>query len=506
MKPFLRRYFWLACGMLLVACSRSDPEVKPIALAESAQVRVVGQAQGITPFIAEVTLVLEHFTDLKSISYSIAPKAGTFSKPVSVTFDKTWLVGPGRYDSARKRFSFPVFGLYADYPNAVTLTATFSDGSSHTQRLDIPTARYAGQAAEYGAPNILKARSANSAPGFDFVMIKNGMSTPVVIDTDGNLRWVGSGIADSFASTFGGDAFVVGSYNSPDLYRLELNSAFTTARLSDPTFTNFHHGISFGKTGFLVELDVLDNGVRKIESALAEVSASGRVLKQWDMGAILRRTMQAGGDSSASFVRDDVDWFHMNSAIYSAADDSLLVSSRENFVVKLDYETGAIKWILGDRTKYWYAGFPSLRALALNLTSGNAPIGQHSLSITADGTLLLFNNGLGSLNNPPGTSPGASRLFSFPSRYAIDEQARTAREVWQFQADPAIYSEICSSVYEGSAGKYLVAYSVADRLTHARLVGVDAAGTVAFDFEYPTTLCYAAFMAEPVRFESLTIK
>jgi Arylsulfotransferase (ASST). len=29
----------------------------------------------------------------------------------------------------------------------------------------------------------------------------------------------------------------------------------------------------------------------------------------------------------------------------------VIVSSRENFVIAIDYETGAIKWILGDPTK-----------------------------------------------------------------------------------------------------------------------------------------------------------
>jgi arylsulfate sulfotransferase len=506
MKTFLRQYFWLAC-MFLVACGRGNADGdKPVNLAEAAQLGVVGQVQGSTPFIGEVTLVLEHFADLTSISYSIAPKAGTFSKPVAATFDKAWLGRQGRYDSVGKRFSFPVFGLYADHANAVTLKATFNDGSTHTERLDIRTARYAGPAAVYGAPTVLKARSAGSAPGVDFVLIKNGLGPPAVIDTDGNLRWAGSGIANSFSSIFAGDAFLVGSGTTPDLYRFDLNGTVTIARLSDPKVTNFHHDVAMGKTGYLVELDVLDNGVPNISTVMAEVNSAGQVMKQWDLAAIFRGTMQAGGDNPANFVRDGTDWFHMNSAIYSAADNSLLVSSRENFVVKLDYETGNIRWILGDPTKYWYVSYPSLRALALNLTSGSAPIGQHALSITADGALLLFNNGLASLNNPPGTAPGANRLFSFPSRYAIDEQARTAREVWRFQREPALYSDICSSAYEVTAGKYLVAYAVADGRTHARLTGVDAAGMVAFDFDYPTTLCDTVFVAQPIDFAALLLK
>ena len=45
-----------------------------------------------------------------------------------------------------------------------------------------------------------------------------------------------------------------------------------------------------------------------------------------------------------------------------------MVSSRENFVMKLDYHTGNIIWILWDPSKYWYT-FPSLRAKALTLAA-----------------------------------------------------------------------------------------------------------------------------------------
>ena len=78
------------------------------------------------------------------------------------------------------------------------------------------------------------------------------------------------------------------------------------------------------------------------------------------------------------FVRPGVDWFHNNSAIYDPSDDSIIVSSRENFVIKLDHKTGQIIWIFGDPTKYWYT-FPSLRAKALTLAPGGLyPIGQHA--------------------------------------------------------------------------------------------------------------------------------
>jgi hypothetical protein len=150
------------------------------------------------------------------------------------------------------------------------------------------------------------------------------------------------------------------------------------------------------------------------------------------MGDIFSAYMSGAGDDPALFVRPGIDWFHMNAAVYDVRDDSIIVSSREDFLVKIDYRTGAIKWILGDPTKYWYT-FPSLRAKALTLDPGGFyPVGQHAPSITSDGLLMVFNNGLFSANQPVGQPRGENRTFSVVSAYAIDDANRTAREAWRF--------------------------------------------------------------------------
>jgi hypothetical protein len=208
------------------------------------------------------------------------------------------------------------------------------------------------------------------------MMVQNGIVSPAVLDTDGNLRWVAAGPGNSMSSLFDGDGFFVGSATTAELFRLEFNGAYGARPLASTRYTNFHHDLTPGKTGLLAELDGVEGGIPKVESILAEISRTGEVIKEWDMAAIFRAAMQAGGDGPSNFVRDGIDWFHMNSAIYVAADDSLLISSRENFVVKIDYATGRIKWLLGDTTKYWYVDYPSLRALALELKSGKPPIGQ----------------------------------------------------------------------------------------------------------------------------------
>ena len=504
MKIALRNVLPLLLCLLLAACSKSDDE--PENQAEAAQLRVAGQAPGRTPFVANLDLALDQMTHLTSISYTIAAKPGTLSKPMAATYSRAWIERTGAWNPAAKRLTLPVFGLYAGYANQLRLTAVYEDKSSDEEQVTVVAPAYAGPATIYNTPEVRTPRSANAAPGFDYMLIKNGISAPAVLDTDGNLRWVGADIAYSSSSYFSGDAFYLGNATAPELLRFDFTGAYTATPLAATRYTNFHHDLSRGKQGLLAELDAIDAGVPKVESILAEIGTDGTVLKEWDLGPIFREAMQAGGDDPSNFVRDGIDWFHMNSATYVPADDSLLISSRENFVVKLDYQTGRIKWLFGDTTKHWYVNYPSLRALALTLTSGKAPIGQHTLSIASNGDLLLFNNGFGSLNQPPGTPPGVTRTFSTPSRYTIDEKARTAAEVWTYVTDPPVYSDICSSTYETTPGNYLVGYSVAAGRTRSRLLSVNSAAQVAFDYEYPTVNCSTVFIAQPIDFTGLVLK
>lgn len=500
----LHNFLPLLLCLLVAACSKLEDDAK--SQAEAADARVVGQAPGATPFVANLTLSLEEFTHLASVSYTIAARPGTYSKPMAATYSRAWLERTGAWRAAEKRLVFPVFGLYAGHANQLSIALAFEDKSRDDESVTVATPVYAGPATVYNTPQVRTPRSAAAAPGFDYMLIKNSFTAPAVLDTDGNLRWIGDNVLSSASSHFSGDAFYVGSPNTPELYRFDFTGAYTTTPLASTRYTNFHHDLTRGKQGLLAELDALDAGVQKIESILVEIGTDGAVLKEWDMAQIFRAAMQAGGDDPSNFVRDGIDWFHMNSAIYVPADDSLLISSRENFVVKLDYQTGRIKWLFGDTTKHWYVDYPSLRALALKLTSGKAPIGQHTVSIASNGELLLFNNGWGSRNQPPGTAPGLTRDFSTPSRYTIDETARTAAEVWTYAPEPPIYSDICSSAYETTAGNYLLAYSAAAGRVRSRLMGIDSAGQVAFDYEYPTVNCTTVFIAEPIAFTDLVLK
>jgi hypothetical protein len=470
----------------------------PKTAAETSDIKWDSSDPGITPFISIVHLVGQSLPAVRTISFGVEPKPGSVSKAVHVTYTLESLDKRGRLTDGE--LQVPVFGLYAGYVNAVSIELEFNDGSIQTIACSLTTAAYVDPKGVYDHPVFIKSRAAGSDLGFDFFVMKSGLGTPIIVDTDGAIRWVGVSTESSISSAFTDNGFVIGDQRSTKLRRLELDGTETLGPAAPPTYRIFHHNIDAGKTGLLGEFNTLTD----LESTLNEFTLAGGYSKEWDFAAIVRDHMSAGGDDPTLFVRPGKDWFHSNAAAYDARDDSLIVSSRENFVIDVDYETGAIRWLLGDPTKYWYQ-FPSLRAKALTLTgSGLYPIGQHALSITSDGLLLLFNAGTATESQPAGAPAGESRSYSAVSAYRIDAANMTATEVWNFDYGKSLYSDHCGSAYEGPGQSILIAFARAENRLRARLVALNSQHEVVFDFQYDSQGCNTSWNAVPIALEHMS--
>lgn len=439
-----------------------------------------------------------------TVQYTIAPKPGSVSAPVQVTYSIAALQTRGYVHAGI--LTVPVYGLYSGYQNQVSMVLTRKGAQPINLEVDITTQAYTDPTGIYDQPDIVVKRTAGSSLGFSFIYVKSNLGSPVILDTDGEIRWRVQDISNSGASALVGDTFTIGDATQPMVSQLGLDDSSTQVDLPTNNYVDFAHDITAGKTGLLTEPDEVISGVEALESNVVEMSEQSptTVVSQWDLAAIIGNYMTSQGDNAAAFVRPGVDWFHLNSAIYDPSDDSVIVSSRENFVIKLDYSTGAIKWILGDPTKYWYT-FPSLRAKALTLAPGGLyPVGQHALSITADGDLMLFNDGLGSSNQPSGEPAGVTRTYSAVSAYSINEQAMTAQNTWNYDAGQTIYSPICSSAYMDGTS-LLVNYATANNKTQAILVGLDSNQNVVFEFAFPTAGCGTSWNARPIALDNLQV-
>ena len=466
--------------------------------ADDTTITITGHTAGATPFISKLTLDVSNTSVLKSIQFAIDPKPGSVTRPLSGTYSNGYLVSRGF--AHPPEIILPVYGLYDGYANIVRLTYRFLDGSSKQAVTSITTARF-DDPCGYKNPTFLQNRTSASS-SYDYIMVKGGCSnfSPAIIDTDGALRWVGTAGHSSFITTFFDNAIYLA--RGSHLYRIELDGTVTLiGDYSDRGISYFHHNIDPGKVGLILEAVTPSQH----ESTVIEVDASsGNVLKTWKLGDIISAAMRAGGDDPSQFVYPAPnDWFHNNSVAYNRADDSLIVSSRENFLICLDYETGAIKWILGDPTKKWYR-FPSLRRYALTLAPGSLPpIGQHSISVTFDQNILVFDNGQKSTFEQPA---GEQRSYSTPRKYKLDWNARTATEVWNFAMGQSMWCPFCGSVYEDAPFNYLVDFTFAHGVTNNSLsqwIGLNSAGEMVFRYRYQSLAgCLTAFNAIPVHLEN----
>jgi len=491
------------CAVVLVVGGVfvTSPHVVRATQADDTTIRVTGYVPGATLFIMNLHLTASDTSVLKSIQFTITPKPGAVARPLSGTYANYYLVDRGFENPQTGDIVLPVYGLYDGYSNLIRLTYRFMDGSSKGANITITTATF-NETCGYKNVTRLQARS-NAPLSYDYFLIKSTCSSfsPAVIDSDGALRWVGTANVSSTNSAFLNNAFYI-SGNGPRLWRIELDGAVTLlGEYSGAGIRYFHHNMDPGKVGLILDANTQDY----FESVNVEVDPNtGAVLKTWNLAQIISAAMRAGGDDPSQFVYPwPTDWFHNNSVAYNRADDSIIVSSRENFLICLDYDTGAIKWILGDPTKKWHQ-FPSLRRFALTLSPGShPPIGQHAISVTFDQNILLFDNGQNSiLHNPR----GEQRTYSSPRKYKLDLNARTATEVWNSEFEQSLWCPYCGSVYEDGPLNYLIDYTFTTGVlpnSLLQLIGLNGPDNTVFRYRLNSLPgCFIGFNSIPIHLEN----
>ena len=163
------------------------------------------------------------------------------------------------------------------------------------------------------------------------------------------------------------------------------------------------------------------------------------------------------------------DWSHGNGFFHDERDDSLLISFRmQDAVVKVDRKTGEIVWILGD-----HSGWPPRLQPKLITPEGemNWFYHQHMPQITADGTLLLFDNRTFSAR-PFAPPLRPAQTWTRAVEYAINEGTRSVRQLWASQG-PAMDHLMTFAMGEADAmpttGNVLLFYGSAAVVTDMSL-------------------------------------
>ncbi|HGN9373918.1 TPA: aryl-sulfate sulfotransferase [Citrobacter pasteurii] len=226
--------------------------------------------------------------------------------------------------------------------------------------------------------------------------------------------------------------------------------------------------------------------VHTIRDQILEVDKSGRVVDVWDLTKILdplRDALLGALDAGAVCVNVDLahagqqaklepdtpygdalgvgagrNWAHVNSIAYDAKDDSIILSSRHQGVVKIGRDK-QVKWILAP-SKGWNKALASKllkpvdgkgNALKCNEngkcenTDFDFTYTQHTAWLSSKGTLTVFDNGDGrGLEQPALPTMKYSRFVE----YKIDEKKGTVQQIWEYGKERGydFYSPITSVI------------------------------------------------------------
>jgi hypothetical protein len=176
---------------------------------------------------------------------------------------------------------------------------------------------------------------------------------------------------------------------------------------------------------------------------IVELTPGGEKVWHWSSFAHLDTGRVPGPDYYMISIEDPAtgklgrDWTHGNGIIHTPSDDSILLSLRhQDWILKIDRASGQVIWRLGKDGDF-------------ALDSGSWFFHQHSPEWQPDGSLLLYDNGIGNPDLP------LAEQRSRPVRYVLDEGLLTAFEAWQ-ESEEAYMSAIAGDADRLHDGAVLV--------------------------------------------------
>lgn len=346
----------------------------------------------------------------------------------------------------------PIFGLYAGKENVVVFTT--DDGTSKEVKIKTDSVK-----SPLDKAKLVKADTAQMVDGLTFLSLSaaTGNIACTAYDSKGELRWILNGSNTAWAiRRLTNGRILVGSdkkEGSP-YYNLGIREIDLLGKtyLEYNVPAGYHHDAREMPNGnFLVCTQKA--GASTFEDVVEEIDYNtGAVVKTFYMSKIL--PMDDGG----SLLATKTDWFHNNAVWFDSKTNTVMMSGRHaNAVVALDYNTGNLKWILGDSEgwtkvdrKYFF------KPVGIGFEWQYA---QHAFMITPEGYPFMFDNGVYRAKKTNESQKlSTDQNYSRAVMYKIDVNNMTIQQIWQYGKELGAdwYSSYISDVDYFSAGHYLI--------------------------------------------------
>lgn len=410
------------------------------------------------------------------------------------------------FDDYETDHNIPVLGLYPDTENEVTVTLTDESGNSMEKKVTIKTGTLAKSIAniEVKEADTTKMELGDSELTFVVPSTKRAYA----FDANGDVRWYSTRYNSHIFKelTNGNLLYLTKESNDADTYNVLLetdylgkiyhrydfssSSAANDTGKSEGEMTVIHHdGIELPSGNFLL---TVNDGSNYIEDTMIELNReTGEIEKTIDLKDILPEAFYEDYDSTS---REDgkVDWFHQNSVEYDEADNSIIISGRhQDTIMKIDYDTSEIKWIMGDSS-----GWPESYQKYFLKGDVKASGGQHAAIVLSDQDdndettdILYYDNNISVTRGDEVTS----EQYSEARQVRINEAEMTIEEVWTFgeELGKDYYTKIIGSArYLNNTGNRLVNFGFRDEGKTSSIMEVTEDGETVINIDlsdFPTS-------------------
>ena len=410
------------------------------------------------------------------------------------------------FDDYETDHSIPVLGLYPDTENEVTVTLTDESGNSMEKTVTIKTGTLAKSIATIDVKEADTQKMDLGDSELTFVIPSTKRA--YAFDANGDVRWHSTRYNSHIFKelTNGNLLYLTKESNDADTYNVLLetdylgkiyhrydfssSSAANDTGKSEGEMTVIHHdGIELPSGNFLL---TVNDGSNYIEDTMIELNReTGEIEKTIDLKDILPEAFYEDYDSTS---REDgkVDWFHQNSVEYDEADNSIIISGRhQDTIMKIDYDTSEIKWIMGDSS-----GWPESYQKYFLKGDVKASGGQHAAIVLPDQDdndettdILYYDNNISVTRGDEETS----EKYSEARQVRIIVAEMTIEEVWTFgeALGKDYYTKIIGSArYLSNTGNRLVNFGYRDEGQTSSIMEVTEEGETVLNVDltdFPTS-------------------
>ena len=403
------------------------------------------------------------------------------------------------FDDYTTEHSIPVLGLYADTENEVSVTLTDEAGNQVEKTVTIKTGTLPESIAKIEVKEADTQKMSLGTSELTFVVPSTKRA--YAFDANGDVRWYSTRYNSHIFKELnnGNLLYLTKESNDADTYNVLLetdylgkiykrydfssSSAANDTGKTEGEMTVVHHdGIELPNGNLLL---TVNDGSKYIEDTMIELNReTGEIEKTIDLKDLFPESFYEEYDSTS---REDgkIDWFHQNSIEYDEADNSIIISGRhQDTIMKIDYETEEIIWIMGDSS-----GWPEEYQAYFLTGDVKASGGQHAAIVLPDQDndaattdILYYDNNISVTRG----DEAESEKYSEARQVRINEEEMTIEEVWSFGEDLGTdyYTKIIGSArYLSRTGNRLVNFGYRDEGETSSIMEVTEEGEVVLNVD-----------------------